>query len=64
MARAMFSLLSRMFRWLLEKRRIKANPFAALRRPKAAVAREHKLSDDDIRKFWIATARHFATRCG
>src|SRR5262245_36712478 len=35
MARAMFSLLSRMFRWLLEKRRISVNPITNVAAPKA-----------------------------
>jgi integrase len=54
-ARAMHSALSALFTWLKERRRIKANPFDALRRPKAADARERILTDDEIKKFWAAT---------
>jgi integrase len=54
-ARAMHGALSSMFGWLKGRRRIKANPFDALRRPRAAEARERTLTDDEIRKFWAAT---------
>jgi integrase len=54
-ARAAHSALSGMFGWLKGRRKIKANPFDALKRPKAADARERTLTDDEIRKFWTAT---------
>jgi integrase len=56
-ARAMHAALSAMFSWLKERRRIKANPFDALTRPKAADARGRILTDDEVRKFWVATER-------
>jgi integrase len=54
-ARAAHSALSGMFGWLKGRRKIKVNHFKALKRPKAADARERTLTDDEIRKFWEAT---------
>jgi site-specific recombinase XerC len=56
MARAMFSLLSRMFRWLLEKRRIKVNPVIGVAAPKSSKSRERVLSDAEVKAFWQACA--------
>ena len=58
-ARAMHAVLSKMFNWLAEKRRIRANanPVTALKRPAAADARERVLSDAEVAKFWRATAQ-------
>jgi hypothetical protein len=55
-ARAMHAALSSLFTWLKENRRIKANPLDSLKRPKAPDARERTLTDEEIRKFWAATA--------
>ena len=52
----MHAALSSLLTWLKERRKIKANPLDALRRPKAPEARERTLTDDEIRKFWQATA--------
>src|SRR6516164_1073261 len=54
MARAMFSLLSRMFRWLLEKRRIKVNPVIGVAAPKSSKARDRLLNDSEIKQYWAA----------
>ena len=54
MARAMYSALSRMFAWLVEKRRAKVNPVIGVAMPKSSKPRERTLSDDEIKKFWIA----------
>ena len=54
MARSMFAVLSRMFRWLLEKRRVKVNPVIGVAMPKSSKPRERTLADDEIKKFWIA----------
>src|SRR5262249_735469 len=56
MARAMFSILSRLFRWLLEKRRVKANPATGVAKPKSAKSRDRVLTDDEIKKLWVACA--------
>ena len=54
MARSMFTVLSRMFRWLLEKRRITVSPVIGVTVPKSSKPRERTLADDEIKKFWIA----------
>ena len=54
MARSMHSCLSKMFAWLLEKRRVKVNPVIGVAMPKSSKPRERTLTDDEIKKFWIA----------
>jgi integrase len=54
MARSMHSCLSTMFAWLLEKRRVKINPVIGVAMPKSSKPRERTLTDDEIKKFWIA----------
>ena len=58
-ARAMHAVLSKMFSWLAEKRRIRANanPVSELKRPAPAEARERALSNAEIIKFWRAAAQ-------
>jgi integrase len=56
MGAAMFAVQSRMFRWLLEKRRVKVNPMIGVAAPKAGKSRERVLSDTEIKAFWQATA--------
>jgi integrase len=47
-----------MFRWLLEKRKIKSNPFADLIGPKASKqSRDRFLSDNEIKVFWNACGK-------
>jgi integrase len=53
-ARALHSALSSMFGWLMEKRRVKINPLAALKRPAAPRARDRVLNAVEVRKFWSA----------
>jgi integrase len=54
MARVMHTTLSKLFRWLLEKRRIKANPMHGSVVPKAGKSRDRVLSDAEIVAFWNA----------
>jgi integrase len=54
MARVMHTTLSKLFRWLLEKRRIAANPMHGSVVPKAGKSRERTLSDPEIVAFWKA----------
>jgi integrase len=54
-ARAILSCLSRMFRWLVQHRRVETNPCAGVHRPEAPKARERELSNDEIKAFWLAT---------
>lgn len=56
-ARAMFSVLSKMFAWLLEKRRVNGNPLAVLKRPSAPKARERALTDAEVVAFWHAASQ-------
>lgn len=51
-ARAMFSVLSRLFNWLRATR--KNNPCRGAERPATPKARERVLSDDEVRWFWKA----------
>jgi integrase len=55
-ARAMLSCLSRMFRWLVQHRRIETNPCAGVHRPPAPKARERVLTPAEIKAFWQAAA--------
>lgn len=57
MGAAMFAVLSRLFRWLLEKRRVKVNPVIGVAAPKAGKSRDRVLTDSEIKAFWQATAR-------
>jgi integrase len=53
-ARAMHSVLSKMFNWLTEKRRVKVSPLAALKRPSAPKPRDRVLTDGEIIALWKA----------
>jgi integrase len=53
-ARAMFSSLSVLFGWLLDKRRIRVNPCTGISRPEAPAARDRVLKDAELVKFWKA----------
>ena len=53
-ARAMHSVLSKMFNWLAEKRRVSLNPLDVLKRPSPPKARDRVLSDNEIVKLWMA----------
>ena len=54
MARVMHTALSRLFRWLLEKRRIVTNPMHGSVVPKAGKSRDRVLTDDEVKAFWKA----------
>jgi integrase len=54
MARVMHTTLSRLFRWLLEKRRIGTNPMRDASVPKAGKSRDRVLTDAELVKFWKA----------
>jgi integrase len=56
-ARHLYSALSTMFGWLLERRVIEKNPCDGVARPEAPNARDRVLSDDELRWFWGACAR-------
>jgi integrase len=55
-ARAMLAVLSRMYRWLLQHRRVEVNPCISVHRPEPPMSRERVLSGDEIRWFWGACA--------
>jgi integrase len=54
-ARAMLSVLSRMFRWLVEHRRVETNPCASVHRPETPRARDRVLTNAEIARFWEAS---------
>ena len=54
MARSMFTVPVEDVCWLLEKRRVKVNPVIGVAMPKSSKPRERTLTDDEIKKFWIA----------
>ena len=54
-ARAMFAGLSKMFAWLIEKRRLGVNPCRGVARPAALKARDRVLTDAELVAFWRAT---------
>jgi integrase len=51
-ARIMHAVLSKMFNWLVEKRRLKANPMANLKRPAPSSSRDRVLTNQEIVAFW------------
>lgn len=58
-ARAMFAGLSKMFGWLVERRRLRLNPCVGVRRPAALKARDRVLTDNELVAFWkAADAEH------
>jgi integrase len=54
-ARGLHSCLSAFFNWLKDEQQITISPLTALKRPKPPTARERFLTEDEIRKFWLAT---------
>ena len=54
-ARAMFATLSKMFGWLIAKRRLSQNPCTGVARPDTPRARDRVLADAEIVRFWRAT---------
>jgi integrase len=55
--RAVHSGMSAFFNWSKSKRKIKTNPVTGLERPKPPAARKRILSDQEIKKFWLATEK-------
>jgi integrase len=53
-ARAMLSALSKMFGWLVQRRRASQNPCKDVHRPETPKARDRVLSDTEIGIFWRA----------
>jgi integrase len=51
-ARGMHAVLSKMFNWLAQKRRIAVSPMAALKRPPPSRPRDRVLSGKEIIAFW------------
>jgi integrase len=54
-AGAMFATLSKMFGWLIAKRRLSQNPVTGVARPETPQARDRVLAGAEIVKFWRAT---------
>jgi integrase len=54
-ARKLFSVLSKLFSWLVQQRRLTVNPCIGVHRPDTPKARERVLSNAEIAKFWRAT---------
>ena len=54
LARSMHAALSKMFGWLVERKRLKVNPVANVHSPKAPKSRDRVLSDSEIAKLWMA----------
>jgi integrase len=50
----MFSVLSKMFSWLVQHRRLSHNPCVGVHRPDTPKSRDRVLSDHEIIKFWEA----------
>jgi integrase len=55
-ARAVFAVLSKMFSWLGERRRMCTNPCTGVARPKPPPARDRVLTDVEIVPFWQAAS--------
>jgi Arm DNA-binding domain len=55
LARKMFSVLSTMFKWLQQHRRVGISPCAGVHRPEAPPSRDRYLNSAEIIKFWKAT---------
>ena len=53
-ARAMYATLSKMFGWLMEKRRVRLNPCVEIARPDTPKSRDRILKDAEVVAFWKA----------
>jgi integrase len=53
-ARAMFAGLSKMFSWLVERRRSRSNPCTGVHRPTTLKARDRVLTSSELVAFWRA----------
>ena len=54
-SRTMYAVLSKMFNWLAERRRISVSPMMTLKRPSPSRARDRVLNNQEIIAFWRAT---------
>jgi integrase len=52
--RDMAKALGGLFRWLKTKRKVRVNPMTGLARPEPSKKRERVLSDDELRRVWLA----------
>jgi hypothetical protein len=62
-ALALFKQLSKMFRRLVAKRRLRASPVVGVEPPRASRARDRVLTEAEVRAFWRAASaerREFA----
>lgn len=50
------ALLSRMFRYAIERDIVEASPIVGIRRPHKEIARDRNLSDDEVRRLWHGLA--------
>ena len=53
-AQTMFRTVSKMFAWLIAKRRLTQNPCAGVHRPETPPSRDRVLTDAEIAAFWRA----------
>jgi integrase len=53
-ARKLFTVLSKLFGWLIQHRRVTANPCVGVHRPEVPKARDRVLSNAEIARFWKA----------
>jgi len=53
-ARSMYAVLSKMFGWLMDKRRVRVNPCIGVARPDTSPARDRVLKDSELATFWKA----------
>jgi integrase len=53
-ARKLYAVLSKLFAWLIQHRRIVVNPCSSVHRPEPPKARDRVLSNPEIAKFWKA----------
>jgi integrase len=53
-AQTMLRTLSKLFAWLIQKRRLTQNPCAGVHRPETPKSRDRVLSESEIVKFWRA----------
>jgi integrase len=54
-ARSMYSVLSKLFSWLVQHRRVVTNPCSGVHRPVAGAARDRVLTNAEVVRFWNAT---------
>jgi integrase len=55
-ARTTFAILSKMFAWLVQQRRLGASPCVGVHRPQPPRPRDRVLSASEIKSFWLAAS--------